>query len=108
MLYVTALKTAPMIVALNVSSPYFIFVLWDPPSITNGVICHYNLYVDYENGTVDTFYVEGQFTSYNITDLLPFQTIRIKISANSSIGEGPHSPQVVVQTAQTCKLIPFA
>ena len=76
---------------------------WDPPRVPNGVITAYNIYVDYENGTNDTFTVIGQVTKYNITDLLPYQVVSVEISANTSIGEGPHCPKVMDQTAQTCK-----
>ena len=79
-------------------------VEWDPPSVPNGVITAYNIYVDYENGTNDTYIiVKGQATTYNITDLLPYQVVSVEISANTSIGEGPHCPKVMDHTAQTCK-----
>ena len=76
---------------------------WDPPSVPNGVIIAYNIYVDYENGTNDTFTVIGRVTKYNITNLLPYQVVSVEISANTSIGEGPHCPKLMDQTAQTCK-----
>ena len=78
-------------------------VEWDPPSVPNGVITAYNIYVDYENGTNDTFVVKGQSTTYIITDLLPYQVLSVEISANTTIGEGPPCPKVMDQTAQTCK-----
>ena len=95
--------TPPQITAFNVSSPYFALVEWDPPNIPNGNITHYNLYVDYENRTSNTFVIEGQATIYNITDLLPYQFISVEMSANTSVGEGPRCPRVTDQTAQSCK-----
>ncbi len=92
-----------MITTFNVSSPYFALVEWDPPITPNGLITHYNLYVDYENETSDTFTVEGQTTVWNITELLPYQFISVEMSANTSIGEGPRCPQVTDQTAQSSK-----
>ena len=49
------------------------------------------------------FYVNGESTSYNITNLFPFQIISVDISASTDIGEGPHTSQMEVQTAQACK-----
>ena len=72
--------------------------------MSNGILTAYNLYVDYENGTNDTFIVEGEVTAYNIRNLLPYQMVSLEISANTSVGEGPRCPQVTDQTAQTCKL----
>ena len=95
--------TPPTITTFNVSSPYFVLVEWDPPSTPKGVITHYNLYVDYENGSNDTFIVEGQATVYNITDLIPFQFVSVEMSANTSVGEGPRCPQVTDQLPQACK-----
>jgi hypothetical protein len=92
-----------MITTFNISSPYFALVEWDPPTTPNGLITHYNLYVDYENGTSDTFTVEGQTTVWNITELLPYQFISVEMSANTSIGEGPRCPRVIDQTAQSSK-----
>lgn len=95
--------TPPTITTFNVSSPYFAVVEWNPPSTPNGLITHYNLYVDYENGTNDTFTIEGQVTVWNITDLLPYQFISVELSANTSVGEGPRCPRVTDQTAQSGK-----
>ena len=80
-------------------------VEWDPPSTPNGLITHYNLYVDYENGTDDAFIIDGQVTTYNITNLLPYQSISVEISANTSIGEGPRCPRVMDKTAQTREFV---
>ena len=99
----TVPATPPTITAFNVSSPYFALVEWNPPTTPNGLITHYNLYVDYENGTNDTFIIKGQVTMCNITDLLPYQLISVELSANTSVGEGPRCPRVTDQTAQSCK-----
>ena len=88
---------------LDVTSSNNISVKWSPPSIPNGVITRFSIYVDYENGTYDVFYVDGQSTSFNITNLLPFQIISVDVSASTVIGEGPHSSQLEIQTAQARK-----
>ena len=61
-------------------------------------------YVGYENESVDVYYASGESTSYNITNLLPFQIISVEISASTSVGEGPLTPEVEIQTAQARKI----
>ena len=80
-------------------------VEWRPPRVPNGVITRYTLYVGFEDGSVDVFYVNGESTLYNITNLQPYQIISIEISASTSIGEGPRSSSVEVHTAQDGKSI---
>ena len=57
----------------------------------NGVITRYNLYIGYEtqSGVIDRFTTDGQSTSYNISNLLPYQQISIEVAASTRIGEGP-------------------
>ena len=65
-------------------------VYWSPPLIPNGVITRYNLYIGYEtqSGVIDRFTTDGQSTSYNISNLLPYQQISIEVAASIHIGEG--------------------
>ena len=49
------------------------------------------------------FYVNGKSTAYNVSNLYPFQIINVEISASTIVGEGPRTPRMEVQTAQTCK-----
>lgn len=81
-----------------------ILVQWNQPRAPNGMITQYTLYIGYENGTVDVFYINGDARSFNITNLHPFQIISIDISASTRIGEGPRTPQIEVQTAQARKI----
>ena len=89
---------------LDVRSPYNVSVEWSPPRVPNGIIIRYTLYVSFEDGSVDVFYVDGESTLYNITNLLPYQIIDVQISASTSVGEGPRSSSVEVQTAQAGKI----
>ena len=73
---------------------------WSPPRVPNGIITRYTIYVGFEDGSVDVFYVNGVSTLYNITNLQPYQIISVEISASTSIGEGPRSSIIEVQTAQ--------
>ena len=53
------------------------------------------------------FYASGESSSYNITNLLPYQIINVQISASTSVGEGPRSYEIEVQTAQASKINPY-
>ena len=91
---------------LDVRSPYTVSVEWSPPRVPNGIIVRYTLYVRFEDGSVDVFYASGESTSYNITNLLPYQIINVQISASTSVGQGPCSSEIEVQTAQAGKINP--
>ena len=95
--------TPPADIVFQVRSPHNVTVQWSPPSVPNGIITHYTIHIHYENGTHNVFSVDGQSTSYNITDLFPYQIISVDIAASTVIGEGPHSLQLEVQTAQARK-----
>ena len=92
-----------MDVIFDRQDPYRVLVQWNPPSVPNGIITGYTIYVGYENRSVDVFSVNGQSTAYNITNLYPFQIINVQISASTTSGEGPRTPRMEVQTAQSCK-----
>ena len=55
----------------------------------NGVIIHYTLYIRHENGAVEVFNTDGPSTSYNVTNLLPYELISVMVTASTRIGEGP-------------------
>ena len=100
----TAPESSPTEITFDNGNPYNISVEWRPPRVPNGVITHYTLYVGFEDGSVDVFYVNGESTSYNITNLQPYQIISVEISASTSVGEGPRSYKMEVQTAQAGKI----
>lgn len=93
----------PTGVVLDDQNPYRILVHWNPPNMPNGVITRYTIYVGYENGSVDAYHVNGNSVAYNVSNLYPFQIINVEISAGTVVGEGPRTPRMEVQTAQTCK-----
>ena len=86
-------ESPPIITSIDNSSPYSVVVHWSPPVTPNGVITRYNFYVGYEtqSGEIDIFTTGGQSTSYNISNLLPYQRISIEVTASTRIGEGPSS-----------------
>lgn len=74
-------------------------VHWSPPLRPNGVITRYTLYAGHDSGAVDVFNTDGRSTSYNITNLLPYQHVTVALTASTSVGEGPSSTSDV-RTAQ--------
>lgn len=50
---------------------------------------------------VDVFNVDGQSTSYNITNLLPYELVRVEVTASTQIGESPSAANEI-RTAQAC------
>ena len=74
-------------------------VHWNPPVVSNGVVIRYTLYIGYENGSVDVFHVDWETTSYNITNLNPYEQISVNVTASTHAGEGPNSVNKI-RTAQ--------
>lgn len=73
---------------------------WNPPQIPNGVVTGYTLYIGHENGAVEVFSTDEQTTSYNVTNLFPYELISVKVTASTRIGEGPAAISEI-RTAQT-------
>ena len=101
---IAAPDSPPTGIVFDNSNPYNVSVQWDPPRVPNGIITRYKLYVGYENGSVDVFYVDGESSSYNVTNLLPYQIISVEISASTNVGEGPRTFRFEIQTAQAGKI----
>ena len=57
-----------------------------------GIITHYTLYVDYNNGM--NFNTTSTDNMYTISPLRPYQTVSVRISASTSVDEGPQSVAV--------------
>ena len=55
-----------------------------------GIITHYTLY--YNNGSM--FNAISTENMYTISPLSPYQTVSVRISASTSVGEGPQSTSV--------------
>ena len=68
---------------------------WLPPTIPNGIITGYNLYVNYnDRSPITKIQSNSPITSYTVTELQPYQLIRVQISASTVAGEGPKSEPV--------------
>ena len=67
----------------------------------NGMITGYQLYVNFNNGSgiVSTKF-SARSSSYYIVNLHPHQHITISMSAQTAVGEGPHSLRITVITPE--------
>ena len=67
----------------------------------NGMITGYQLYVNFNNGSgiVSTKF-SARSSSYYIVNLHPHQHITISMSAQTAVGEGPHSLGITVITPE--------
>ena len=57
-----------------------------------GIITHYTLYGDFNNGM--NFNTTSTENMYTISPLSPYQTVSVRLSASTSVGEGPPSMSV--------------
>ena len=79
------------ILVTNVSS-HALLIKWSPPSVPNGIITAYTIYIDYNNGTSeDERATAGSAASYLLEGLSPFQLVGVQMRASTSVGEGPRS-----------------
>lgn len=76
---------------------------WSAPDAPNGVLTQYTLYVDFLNGSVVPLNFNPSVSSYVITGLTPYQSVRVALSASTNVGMGPNSTTETVTTAQTGK-----
>ena len=68
-------------------------VFWSPPSLPNGPITGYNVYIEVLAGS-KTMREEVDVQVLTLGHLVPHQTVGVRVSANSSVGEGPLSSLV--------------
>lgn len=70
-----------------------VLIQWIPPLIPNGIINHYNIYINYTNGTdIDSRNASSNATYYLLRQLKVYQLVGISVSATTGGGEGPMSP----------------
>ena len=68
-------------------------VFWSPPSLANGPITGYNVYIELLAGST-TMREEVDVQVLTLGHLVPHQTVGARVSANTSVGEGPLSSLV--------------
>ena len=90
---------APNVTAEAIGSS--ILVTWKHPLMPNGMITGYQLYVNFNNGSgiVSTKF-SARSSSYYIVNLHPHQHTTISMSAQTAVGEGPHSLGITVITPE--------
>ena len=101
-------RSAPINVLVVDADNTSLLLMWDPPTVPNGIILTYRVeYFGVETtSTVNSsFYDVKDITVYNMTstfiyELVPFSTYNITVAAATSIGEGPPSSVVVNMTEE--------
>ena len=95
LLYFKGPAAPPHNISVNNESAYELIVYWTPPLAPNGIITLYTVYV---NGSVACVTSD---TNCTVSGLLPYQLAYVRVSANTSVGEGPYSSIIPVRTHQT-------
>ena len=76
-------------------NPSSVFTSWIEPTVPNGVITGYILYVNYSDGSPVAILASSSFsTNYTITGLTPCQLVTVAVSATTTAGEGPLSESI--------------
>ena len=97
---------SPQNISIIAADSVSVLIQWQPPHIPNGIITHYNIYVNFTNGTnITTNSVLGDSTLYLLDQLSVFQLVGVSISAITGGGEGPMSSFVFNTSAETGMII---
>ena len=100
-LYALAPAGPPVNVRVTNASSYSVLVQWLPPEVPNGIITHYSIYINYNNGTHHKRQVDAEISLYLLEELRPHQIVGIRISAGTIAGEGPLSVEKSTRTNET-------
>ncbi len=69
-----------------------VLITWGQPTIPNGIITQYTLYVNYlDSSPLVTFTTSNAVTEYILSGLEPYQLVVVQVSASTAVGEGPKS-----------------
>ena len=102
----TAPDDSPQNISIIAADSVSVLIQWQPPHMPNGIITHYNIYIDFTNGTnITTNSVLGDSTLYLLDQLSVFQLVGVSISAITGGGEGPMSSFVFNTSAETGMII---
>ena len=80
------------------ASSYSVLVEWLPPEVPNGIITHYFIYINYNNGTYHKRQVGAEYSLYLLEELRPYQMVGIRVSASTIAEEGPLSVEMSTRT----------
>lgn len=90
--YNTVPGDSPVNVLVEGNTPSSVIVTWVEPTIPNGIITGYILYVNYSDGSpVVVLRSDASSTNYTLTNLQPYQLVTVQVSATTASGEGPRS-----------------
>lgn len=98
-IYIHKAPDGPPIALMSSSTATTLTLSWGPPDTPNGDITLYTLYVNYLNGSMNVTYT-AQSPPFTVPNLRPYQNVSVQVSANTSVGEGPRSENVVFTTAE--------
>ena len=101
--YAVPLDSPQNVSLVNVSA-FDLLLEWSSPDTPNGVITVYNIYVTYDNGSMENMTVDESENSYLIGGLSPHQLVYVSISASTIAGEGP-SFRLKQRTGQASKIL---
>ena len=102
--YAVPLDSPQNVSLVNVSASALLLE-WSSPNTPNGIITVYNIYVTYDNGSIENMTVDGSENSYLIGGLSPHQLVYVSISASTIAGEGPSTSRLEQRTGQASKTI---
>ena len=90
------------------SSPSSVLVTWIEPLISNGIVIHYNVYVNYSDGSpIAVLQSNAAATNYTVTNLQPCQFVTVQVSASTAAGEGPRSEPAMGRSREEGSFCPL-
>lgn len=92
--------SAPRNIFVADQSSHNLSLTWLPPELSYGIITNYTIRTDFNNGTDPISYISTSINQF-ISNLQPYQTITVTISANNSKGEGPSSSSKEFRTNES-------
>ncbi len=92
--FASAPETPPTNVTVTGATSSSVIITWSLPSVPNGIITRYTIYLDLLNGTTSFILINGSLTEYTVIELSPYQLVQVRVSASTDIGEGSQSSPV--------------
>lgn len=93
--------SAPTTLGLMADGAYNITISWNPPTIPNGIINGYTLYITFGNGSTTIERPGASDRQFFLSYLSPFETVTATISSSTVIGEGPRTVSRQAVTSET-------
>ena len=92
--------SAPINISVINKSTQYLELTWSPPELSYGIITNYTIQFDKGTGLIMR---TSNMNRYSISQLQPYQTISVMISATNSIGSGPFSDPTDFTTNESSK-----